>query len=336
MKKGKLNNIADVKGVSVGHATLDMGAIQTGVTVIHPTDDNAYSNKLPAASYVINGFGKTAGLIQVDELGQLESPIALTNTLCVGRVHDALVDYMIDSCKEEGKKLQTINVVVAECNDSTINDITNKSINKEHVYDALENATRNFAQGAVGAGRGMVCHGLKGGIGTASRLAQYEIATYTVGALVLANHGLLRQLTIDGRRIGEQLTQVIKNTDSASKVEKGSIIVILATDAPLDARQLKRLAKRATAGIARVGSEFGNGSGDVVIAFSTANRIAHYYNSHDIEITRTQICFSDSAINRLFSATVEVVEESIINAITYAEDVGDIKSYNSALALLND
>lgn len=336
MQKGKLNNIADVKGVSVGHATLDMGSVQTGVTVIHPTDDNPYINKLPAASYVINGFGKTAGLIQIDELGQLESPIALTNTLCVGRVHDALVDYMIESCQEEGEKLETINVVVAECNDSTINDITNKSISKEHVYDALDNATRVFAQGAVGAGRGMVCHGLKGGIGTASRLAQYQTATYTVGTLVLANHGLLRQLTIEGRCVGEQLEQIFKDKISTNQVEKGSIIVILATDAPLDARQLKRLAKRATAGIARVGSEFGNGSGDVVIAFSTANRITHYFNHEDIEITRTQICFTDSAINPLFSATVEAVEESIINALTYAEGVGQIKSYSSALSLLGE
>ncbi len=324
MRTGKLNKITDVAGVRVGHCTLANGAIQTGVTVIMPTLDNSFFNKLQAATYVINGFGKTTGIIQIDELGQLESPIALTNTLSVGRVQDGLVGYMIERCQHDGRKLESINVVVGECNDSKLNNITTRAINAKHVNEAIADAKADFELGSVGAGRGMVCYGLKGGIGSASRLVEVANKTYTVGALVLANHGKLNQLTIHGNKIGVQLKDklISKQLDD---VEKGSIVVIIATDAPVDARQLKRIAKRATAGIARTGSEFGNSSGDVVIAFSTVNRINNSFNKADSQQLQNYKFLLDSALDPLFGATVEAVENAIISALENAETVGAVK-----------
>ncbi len=324
---GKLNKISDVKGVTVGHHTVDQDAIQTGVTVVMPCPDNPFLNKLPAASYVINGYGKTAGLIQIDELGTLESPIALTNTLCVGRVHDALVSYMIARCKGDDHDLKSINVVVGECNDARINAIERQSITREHVAEAIADAKIDFASGSVGAGRGMVCHDLKGGIGSASRIVNMLDKTYTVGALVLANHGRGRQLTIDNRPIGLELFA----HDKPDNLEKGSIMVIIACDAPLNARQLKRIAKRATAGIARVGSTFGNGSGDVVIAFSTANRLKDYKGCSDVKTLETFSYLPDAILDDLFSATVEGVAASVVDALQSATSVGDVKSLNDML-----
>ncbi len=324
MKTGKLNKITDVAGVRVGHCTLADGAIQTGVTVIMPTTDNPFVNKLQAAAYVINGFGKTTGLMQIDELGQLESPIALTNTLSVGRVQDGLVGYMIDQCQREGHNLESINVVVGECNDSKINNIAKRTINAQHVEAAIDDIKADFELGSVGAGRGMVCYGIKGGIGSASHLVEAANHTYTIGALVLANHGKLNQLTIYGNKIGAKLKDELISKQS-DDVEKGSIIVLIATDAPLDARQLKRICKRATAGIARTGSEFGNGSGDVVIAFSTDNRIKHSFNKADSQQLQSYQFLLDSALDPLFSATVEAVENAIISALENAKTVGEVK-----------
>ncbi len=330
MKTGKLNKISDVAGVTVGHCTIDDGAIQTGVTVIMPVPDNPYINKLQAAQYVINGFGKSSGLIQIEELGQLESPIGLTNTLAVGRVQDALVGYMIARCAAENCALRSINVAVGECNDGKINDIAKRSLDASHVALAIANATADFELGSVGAGRAMVCYDLKGGIGSASRLVELAGATYTVGALVLANHGKLSQLTIDGQKIGAALALKNKRQPAA---EQGSIVVIIASDAPLDARQLKRLCKRATAGIARTGSEFGNGSGDVVIAFSTANRIKPL-NAGATEHLHHYQFLDDSQLDNCFSAVVEAVESSIINALENAESIADCADFPSLNDLL--
>ncbi len=328
MKTGMLNKITDVPGVKVGHATIDSGKVHTGVTVIMPSRENIFLKKLEAASYVINGFGKTAGLVQIEELGILESPIALTNTLCVGRVHDALVSYMIDRCTEEGHELKSINVVVGECNDSSLNDIASQSVEKKHVLEAIDNLSEDFELGSVGAGRGMTCHGLKGGIGSASRLIAIGDKKYTLGALVLANHGLLHQLVINGDPIGSRLSEKMK---SSVATEKGSIMVIIATDAPLDSRQLKRVCKRAAAGIARVGSEFGNGSGDIVIGFSTANRTEENDKNNEVKITR----INESSINVLFTACIESVSESIISALESAETLGKTMSLKEAVETLN-
>ncbi len=317
MKMGLLNKISDVKGVTVGHRTLIDGDIQTGVTIIMPTPDNPFFNKLPAAQYVINGFGKTTGLIQIEELGQLESPIGLTNTLSVGRVQDALVGYMVTRCQAENYALKSINVVVGECNDSRINDIAQRSLCEADVRAAIADASADFAVGAVGAGRGMVCYGLKGGIGSASRVVEIDGQIYTLGALVLANHGRLSQLVVDGEPVGAKIIAARRQTELPA-VEWGSIVVVLACDAPVDARQLKRLCKRATAGIARTGSEFGNGSGDVVIAFSTAQSIPHDCSAATVDCRR----LLDGRLDSLFSAVVEAVEDSVINALQAAEAVG--------------
>lgn len=328
-KTGKFNKLTDVKGVSVGHYTLADGDIQTGVTVIMPSEENPFLHKLPAATYVINGFGKTAGLMQIDELGTLESPIALTNTLAVGRVHYALVDYMIERCQQDNYDLESINVVVGECNDCRLNKIAKQSIVKEQVLSAINEVKIDFELGAVGAGRGMVCHQLKGGIGSASRIVTIADKEYTLGALVLANHGKLHQLTIKGQRVGKEL--ISAGLDVEQKPEKGSIMVIIATDAPLTARQIKRVCKRAAAGIARVGSEFGNGSGDVVIGFSTANMVKHQPKQRENSSLLSGKCLYDDKLDALFSATVEAVEDSVISALNNAESVKNVLSLKAAM-----
>ncbi len=323
MRKGRLNKITDVKGVSVGHATIDNGKNQTGVTIVNPCSDNPFYSKLQAASHVINGFGKSVGIMQVDEIGLLESPIALTNTLSVGRVQDALVRHMIEMCSAENKPPLSINTVVCECNDSRINDIHDFVIEKSHVDTAFQHASLDFELGSVGAGRGMVAYGLKAGIGSASRIAEYKTGNYTVGVLSLCNHGRTHQLVIDGERVGLELKKkILENLE----LEKGSIVVIIATDAPLNARQLKRLSKRATAGIARTGSEFGNGSGDVVVSFSTRNRVPEFERKEDIIEVSEYSYMSDYILDDLFTACIEAVEESICSALYSAETVGKYKS----------
>ena len=196
LPKGKLNKITDVKGLKVGHCTIDNDENKTCVTVILPIEENIYLNKLVAATYVLNGYGKTIGLVQIDELGSLESIIALTNTLNVGLVHDAVVDYMIELCKKDNVELKTINPLICECNDSYLNNIQIRAVKKEHVYKAIENACIDFDQGDIGAGKGMSCHQLKGGIGTASRIITIDGQSFTLGVLVLSNHGRLKDFII--------------------------------------------------------------------------------------------------------------------------------------------
>ncbi|MEG0755449.1 MAG: P1 family peptidase, partial [Oscillospiraceae bacterium] len=239
LTKGKRNQISDVAGVTVGHCTLDTAAHKTGVTVLLPVKENPFTHKLPAGVWVMNGFGKTLGLVQIEELGTLESPIAFTNTLNVGRVHDGLVEYLCRRCEAEGVPLTSVNPIVCECNDATLNDIRHRVVTEEHVFAAIESATADFDEGDVGGGKGTVCHDLKGGMGSASRLMTVDGKTFTMGALVQTNHGCLADLTIGGQNIGKKLAEDLGERTP----DQGSVIVVLATDLPLDARQLRRVAR---------------------------------------------------------------------------------------------
>ena len=310
---GPLNRISDVPGVRVGHCTIAEGRHNTGVTVVMPCADNPFSAKLPCAAFVLNGFGKTTGLIQIDELGTLETPIALTNTLNVGLVHDALVEYMIRRCRAEGVPLRSVNPVVCECNDASLNDIHTRAVRQEHVFAAIEHARADFAEGAVGCGRGMTCHGLKGGVGSASRQISLDGRVYTLGVLAQCNHGRLADLTIAGENIGARIEQQLKE----GLPDKGSCILILATDLPADARQLKRIIKRMSVGLARLGSYIGHGSGEVFVGFSTANRV----RADETRAVVPTATLNESRIDLPFRAAAECAEEAVLNAMSEAEDV---------------
>ena len=313
MKTGEKNSITDVDGVKVGHVTLKDDAIQTGVTAILPHEGNIFKEKVMAVSHVINGFGKTIGTIQVDELGTIETPIILTNTLGIGVAADALIDYMLQENVDIGNTTGTVNPVICECNDQYLNDIRGKHIKKKHIFEAIKNADVEFEEGAVGAGRGMSCLGFKGGIGTASRILELGEETFTIGALVMSNFGSKEDLIIDGIKVGKSIKELDKNL--YTREDKGSIIIILATDIPLTVRQLKRIAKRSVAGLARTGSNIGNGSGDVVIGFSTVNKINHYEERSTIPIRM----FNENKMDSAFRATAEAVEEAILNSMVCAE-----------------
>ena len=314
MKTGKLNAITDIAGIRVGHCTIDHEKAKTGVTVILPCTDNIYKEKMMATCHVINGFGKTTGSIQIEELGTLETPIVLTNTLSVGVAEDALIEYMLDQNEDIGLTTGTVNPVVGECNDGDLNHIRKRHIKKEHVLEAINNAQMEFEEGSIGAGRGMVCFELKGGIGSASRVVELDNKAYTLGALVLTNFGSKEDFVINGESIGKKIIgQEMESKDEA--VEKGSIMVILATVIPSSDRQLKRLAKRASIGIARTGGQTGHGSGEIVIAFSTANRVSHY---KDGDISSFHMLHED-CIETVFRAVIESVEEAILNSMICAE-----------------
>lgn len=322
--RGPKNLITDVKVVKVGHATLSAGSVQTGVTVLLPGED-PFQNKLRAACHVINGFGKTAGLMQVNELGQLESPVALTNTLAVGAAWQALCRWLVD----RNPGLTSVNPLVMECNDSYLNDIRSLHITEGMVFDALEAAGEYFEQGAVGAGRGMVCHGLSGGIGSASRMAGIGGKTYTLGALVLTNHGLLRDLTICGDRVGLDFQKRKEEEQQSGPQQKaardqGSVIVILATDIPLSHSQLNRVCRRAVVGLARTGAQIGHGSGEVVLAFSTANEILH----GDENALRTVTELNERHIDTIFRMTVGAVEEAVLASLWYGEAVTGFEGHH--------
>ena len=324
MPTGPHNAITDVAGVKVGHTTVCFGEgklvpgegpARTGVTAIVPHAGNIFAHKLEAAAYVINGFGKSIGLPQMQELGQLESPILLTNTLNAPKVADALISYMLTQCQDIGINTGTINVVVGECNDGYLNDIQGRHVEAEHVWQALANAESGpVEEGAVGAGTGMMTFGFKGGIGTSSRVLPAEMGGYTVGALVLSNFGSRRQLTIAGVPVGKELADY-KETQPPD----GSIMIILATDAPLKSRQLLRLAKRVPFGLARTGSIASNGSGDFAIAFSTSLGQAHSSQPGDLQAS--PLVENGRLLTTLFQATVESVEEAVLNALFKAHTI---------------
>lgn len=312
--RGKRDLITDVPGVKVGHVTLKEGDIHTGVTAVLPHGGNCFQDKVMAGVSVINGFGKSVGLIQIQELGTIETPILLTNTLSVGTACEELTRYMLEGNPDIGVTTGTVNCVVTECNDGRLNDIRGLHVRPEHVREALANAGEDFEEGAVGGGTGMVCLGLKGGIGSASRRVEVDGQTYTVGALVMSNFGAPGNLIIGGKHYDTKLGR-------DERKDEGSIIMLLATDIPLNERQLSRLAKRSMVALGRVGSYCGNGSGDIAIAFTTANRLPHYSEKNILE-TRM---FYDENIDRVFVAGVEAVEEAIISSLYHAETTTGIR-----------
>jgi D-aminopeptidase len=318
---GKLNAITDVPGVTVGHTTLisgegtlvpGKGPVRTGVTVVIPRDD-VWRKKVPAGTFILNGTGEMTGLAWVEESGFLEYPIALTNTLNLPRVANGVMSWMIARYPDIGIQDDTLTPVVAECDDSRLNDIQGRHVSEADVIKALDTAGSGpVAEGSVGAGTGMVSYGFKGGIGTASRVLPSAAGGYRVGVLVNSNSGRRDELLMGGVPVGK-LYGDAKAADGA----EGSIIVVIATDAPLDARQLKRLAKRAALGLARTGSTARHGSGDFVLAFSTGNVIPHYPKERTFPFT----AFADTHLNPLFAATVEATQEAILNALTTATTV---------------
>lgn len=312
MQTGIKNSIADVPGVTVGHVTLDHGPARTGVTAILPCSDNIYQHKMPCGIEVLNGFGKTTGLIQIEELGTLETPIILTNTLSVGDASRGLVQYLLDQNPDIGTSTGTVNPVVCECNDGFLNDIRGFHVKSEHVKEALTNCTENFEEGAVGAGTGMSAYKLKGGIGSASRVVTIEGVNYTLGSLVLSNMGKKNEFVLNGRPVGDQLISLDPSENIVP--DKGSIIMIVATDASLSSRQLKRLSKRCIIGLSRTGSNMSNGSGEIAISFSTKNRVPHYPDG-----LNTYAFLHDDYLDILFEAVGEIIEEGILNSMIAAK-----------------
>lgn len=327
LPRGARNKITDVPGVRVGHATISDERHHTGVTVILPCADNMFKNKLTAASFVLNGFGKTQGLVQIDELGTLETPIALTNTLNVGKVHDALVGYMDARCRADGVEMSSINPVVGECNDAAFNAITDRPVEAAHVMRAIETASEDFEEGCVGAGAGTVCHGLKGGIGSASRVLEIAGGRYTLGVLVQSNHGTLEELHVMERPLGKEIIEKRRAQPTPEPNDRGSIMMVLAADLPVSDRQLRRILKRCAVGLARNGSYFGHGSGDVMIGFTTANRMPHG-GMHRIV---AQQVLTEHTLEFAFRAAAEATQEAVLNSLTAATTMMGIngKTYES-------
>lgn len=305
---GPLNAITDVPGVSVGHRTIRSGDLNTGVTAILPHGGNLYRNKVLAACDIINGFGKSAGLMQVEELGTLETPILLTNTFGVGTSANALVRAAISENPDIGRETSTVNPVVMECNDGYLSDIQALAIAEDDTRAALAAAASGpVPEGNVGAGTGMSCFGFKGGIGTASRRIELAGNAHHLGVLVLTNFGRSGDLILpDGRR-----------PDPRSRVEpdKGSVIVILATDIAMEHRQLKRVVRRCGAGLARLGACWGHGSGDIALGFSTAQTFDHDERADFVAMT----ALNESRVDRLFRAATEATEEAVVNSMCAAE-----------------
>lgn len=322
MEPGREDRITDVTGVRVGHTTVLDGSCRTGVTLVLPCDDNPFTKKMVAACHVQNGFGKTCGLVQIEELGELETPIALTNTLNVGLVADALVTMTAKRCEAEGISVRSVNPVVGETNDSRLNSILDRPLGLKHVLEAMKTAGIHFPEGDVGAGAGTVCHGLKGGIGSASRLVKVAGISYTVGILVQSNHGCLEELRVDGRPVGREILRAKRETTGKTaelkpEEDRGSVMVVLATDLPVDSRQLKRILKRCAAGLARCGSYFGHGSGDVFLGFSTANRIP----SGSMDVIRDVKIVTEHTLEQAFLAVTEATEEAVLNSLVAASAV---------------
>lgn len=313
MSPGPWNAITDVAGVRVGQVTLVRGQdVRTGVTAILPHGEDSYRNKVPAAIYVGNGYGKLAGYTQVKELGNLETPIVLTNTLSVPTAVNALITHCLEQPGNES--VRSVNGVVGETNDGYLNDIRGRHVREKHVLEAIALAESGpVAEGNVGAGTGTICFGWKGGIGTASRKLPASLGGYTVGVLVQTNFGGVLQ--IGGVPVGKELGQYYFK-DELTESADGSCMIVVATDAPLDARNLERLAKRAFLGLARTGGIASNGSGDYIIAFSTAAELRITANSEPL---RSGAVLVNSAVSPLFLAAVEATEEAIVNSLFAAE-----------------
>ncbi len=312
LRPGKYNAISDVEGVQVGHKTLIKGQnIRTGVTAILPHKGNIFQQKVPAAIFIGNGFGKLAGYSQVEELGNLETPVILTNTLSVPRASEALISYSLGLPGNEN--IRSVNPLVGETNDGFLNDIRARHVKEEDILDAIENAgSGSVTEGNVGAGTGTVCFGYKGGIGTASRVLPNESGSFTVGVLVQTNFGGI--LEINGVPVAKEMGDY---PDAYKYQSDGSCMIVVATDAPLDPRNLKRLGKRAFMALAKTGGIASNGSGDYVVAFSTtpANRIS--YQNKDIALPGHFL--KNEAMTPLFLAVIEATEEAVLNSLFAAE-----------------
>jgi D-aminopeptidase len=324
LKPGPNNAITDVKGVKVGHYTLVKGEnIRTGVTAVLPHGGNIFQEKVPAAIYIGNGFGKLAGFTQVEELGNIETPIILTNTLSVPTAADALIDHTLSFA--ENKEVRSVNPVVGETNDGRLNDIQGRHIKKEHVLAAIQNASDGVVEeGAVGAGTGTTCFGFKGGIGTSSRVLPEELGGYTVGVLVQTNFsGILR---INGAPVGIELgNYYLKKVLKPDSTSAGSCMIVVMTDAPLESRNLKRLAKRASLGLARTGGIMRNGSGDYVIAVSTAQHLHIPYKYDSASPFKQMKVLRNDVMSPLFLAVVEAVEEAVLNSLFAASVTKPVK-----------
>jgi D-aminopeptidase len=304
---GARNSIADVAGVAVGHRTIAHGDLRTGVTAILPHPGDPFRDKPVAAAHVLNGFGKSIGLMQLEELGQLETPILLTNTLSVGTCGNALIHRAIAANPEIGRRTSTVNPVVCECNDGFLSDIQAMAVTEADAMAALAAAAPDFAVGAVGAGAGMSCFGFKGGIGSASRVLRLDGADHHLGVLVLANFGRGGDLRLpDGRRA---------DPASAPSPEAGSVIVVIATDLPLDHRQLRRVIMRAGAGLAWCGSFWGHQSGDVFLGFTTANRVPHEPPTDVLP----QRMLAEPRLDLPFQAAAEATQEAVYDALAAAD-----------------
>jgi len=319
---GLNNAITDVEGVRVSHVTIWHDApamVRTGVTAVLPHGGNVFREKVVAAAHVINGFGKPAGLTQLVELGVLETPIVMTNTLSVGAAFEGLVTHALAANPEIGTTTGGVNAVVAECNDSQLSDMRGRHVRPEHIVQAITEArSGKVAEGHVGAGAGMVCYGWKGGIGTASRVTPERSGGYTVGVLSLTNFGAARHLRIGSTSVGESIVPP-SAADGTWPHGAGSCITVIATDAPASDRQLQRLARRVQTGLARTGTIGEHFSGEYAFAFSTATRIPHGSNN----ATRSAQSLVEEAevMDGLFQAVVEATEESVINALFTADTV---------------
>jgi D-aminopeptidase len=317
---GSANAITDVGGVKVGHCTLNRGSgklvvgegpVRTGVTVILPHGENLYSRPVKGMYYALNGCGGLMGALQVEEFGLIDTPVGLTNTMGIPAAGEGLIRYAMEHSDLAGTEHDAIIPMVSECDDSYLNDSRGLHVRPEHVFEAVADAGPKVVEGAVGAGTGMVCHDFKGGIGTSSRIVETKAGDYVVGVLVLSNHGERRDLAISGVPVGRLL-----DVANPARAENGSIVTVIATDAPLDARQLGRLARRAGMGLALTGSCANNGSGDIMISFSTSNVHDRYQTEH---LVVTDNLLVDREMNGLFRATVDATAEAVLNSLFKAE-----------------
>ena len=309
MAAGPRNSIADVPGVRVGHRTLVRGDLRTGVTAILPHARNLYREKPVAAAHVLNGFGKSMGLVQIEELGTIETPLLLTNTLSVGTCATTLIRHALLANRDIGRGTATVNPVVFECNDGFLNDIQALALTEADAEAALDAASVEFNSGAVGAGTGMSAFGFKGGIGSSSRRLDLDGETFHLGVLVLANFGRAGELRLpDGRSVAPPAVE------DEQTMEKGSIIIVMATDVPLSDRQIKRVVRRSGVGLARLGSFWGHGSGDIAIGFTTGNIVRHDETAALVD----QKIFNEHRIDLLFEAMADATQESVLDALVAA------------------
>jgi D-aminopeptidase len=328
-RPGRWNAITDVDGVRVGHATVVRGSgplrpgkgpVRTGVTCILPGSANVFVERVVGGGFVLNGAGEVAGMTQLLEWGLLETPIFLTNTLSVGAVGDAAVKWMVEQNPGIGLQHDVILPLVGECDDSWLNDVAGRHVKEQHVYEAIQSASDGpVAEGSVGGGTGMITCDFKAGIGTSSRKLPESMGGYTVGVLVMSNFGLMRQLRVGGLPLGELLEQ--RYADMPRRATSyGSIIAVLATDAPLATHQLNRLSKRAALGIGRVGSSAMHGSGEILVAFSTANRVPRESRKM---VYRMKLLL-DARLDPLYEAVIEATEEAILNSLCAARDMDGV------------